>query len=377
MKSNIHEFKNKNKQSMSKNIIIPVILAISLFSCSKKEEEVIKEEAKGFELSQTMLKSTTFAKVEKKFIEDEFSFYGKISADKNTYIDIFPLVGGNVLSVNVELGDYVHKGQVLATIRSTELAEVQKDVSDAKTDLRVAENNLRVAKEMYDGKLNTEKDIKEAQADVQKAKDALHRSNAVSTVYNVKKGNIYSVISPINGYIVHKDINKDMELRSDRSENIFDVANTKNVWAIMNVNEADIDKINLGMKAQVSTLSYPDKVFYGKIDKIFKIIDPATNAMQARVVLDNTQGLLIPDSKATIRVSSAENETALTIPSSAVIFDDNRYFVVVYKTQADIQVKEIKILKQNSESTYITSGLSEGETIVTTNQLLIYRSLNN
>lgn len=357
-------------------IIIPIILALSLFSCSQKEE-IVKEEAKGFELSQTMLKSTTFAKVEKKFIEDEFSFYGKISADKNTYIDIFPLVGGNVLSVNVELGDYVTKGQVLATIRSTELAEVQKDVSDAKTDLRVAENNLRVAKEMYEGKLNTEKDILEAQGDVQRAKDALHRSNAVSTVYNIKKGNIYSVISPINGYIVHKDINKDMELRSDRSENIFDVANTKNVWAIMNVNEADIDKINLGMKAQVSTLSYPDKVFYGKIDKIFKIIDPATNAMQARVVLDNTQGLLIPESKATIRVSSAENETALAIPSSAVIFDDNRYFVVAYKSQTDIKVKEIKILKQNSETTYVTEGLSEGETVVTNNQLLIYRSLNN
>ncbi|MBV6881063.1 efflux RND transporter periplasmic adaptor subunit [Epilithonimonas ginsengisoli] len=357
-------------------IIIPIIFAISLISCSKKEETV-KEETKGFELSQTMLKSTTFAKVEKKFIEDEYSFYGKISADKNTYIDIFPLVGGNVLSVNVELGDYVHKGQVLATIRSTELAEVQKDVSDAKTDLLVAENNLRVSKEMYAGKLNTEKDILETQGEVQKAKDALHRSNAVSTVYNVKRGNIYSVISPINGYIVHKDINKDMELRSDRSENIFDVANTKNVWAIMNVNEAYIDKINLGMKAQVSTLSYPDKVFFGKIDKVFKIIDPGTNSMQARVVLDNSQGLLIPESKATIRVSSAENETALAIPSGAVIFDDNRYFVVVYKSQTDIKVKEIKILKQNTENTYVASGLAEGETVVTNNQLLIYRSLNN
>lgn len=360
---------------MHKKILIPVILSI-MFSCSKTEDSIPVQE-KGFELSKTMLKTTTFATVEKKFIEDEYSFYGKISADKNQYIDIFPLVGGNVLSVNVELGDYVHKGQVLATIRSTELAEVQKDVSDAKTDLAVAENNLRVAKEMYAGKLNTEKDVLEAQSEVQKAKDALHRSNAVSTVYNVRKGNIYSVISPINGYIVHKDINKDMELRSDRSENIFDVANTRNVWAIMNVNEADIDKINLGMKAQVSTLSYPDKVFYGKIDKIFKIIDPDTNAMQARVVLDNSQGLLIPESKATVRVSSSENETALAIPSKAVIFDDNRYFAVIYKSPTDIKVKEIKILKQNSDTTYISEGLSEGETVVTHNQLLIFRSLNN
>lgn len=359
-----------------KNILIPVALLLVLAACSKQENNIPVVE-KGFELSNTMLKTTTFAEVQKKYIDDEYSFFGKISADKNQYIDIYPLVGGNVLSVNVELGDYVHRGQVLATIRSTELAEVQKDVSDSRTDLVVAENNLRVAKEMYSGKLNTDKDVLEAESQVKRAKDALRRASDVSTVYNVKKGNIYSVISPINGYIVQKDINKDMELRSDRSENIFDVANTKNVWAIMNVNEADIDKISLGMKARVATLSYPDKVFYGTVDKIFKIIDPDTNAMQARVVLDNSQGLLIPDSKATIKVSKSENQMALAVPSKAVIFDDNRYFVVVYKSQTDIKIKEVKILRQNSETTYVSEGVAEGDRIVTNNQLLIYRSLNN
>lgn len=257
------------------------------------------------------------------------------------------------------------------------MAEVQKDVSDARTDLVVAQNNLRVAKEMYEGKLNTERDVLEAKSELQKAQDQMQRANAVSTVYNVKKGNIYSVVAPISGYIVQKNINKDMQLRSDRSENIFDVANTTNVWAIMNVNESDIDKISLGMKAQVSTLSYPDKVFDGKIDKIFKIIDPETNAMQARVVLDNQSGLLIPDSKATIKVSSSENTTALTVPSKAVIFDDNRSFVIIYKSRTDVKIREIKVLKQVGDVTYVSEGLSEGEQVVTNNQLLIYRSLNS
>lgn len=108
------------------------------------------------------------------------------------------------MSVNVELGDHVKKGQVLATIRSTELAEVQKDVSDARTDLVVAQNNLRVAKEMYEGKLNTERDVLEAKSQLQKAQDQMQRASAVSTVYNVKKGNIYSVVAPISGYIVQK-----------------------------------------------------------------------------------------------------------------------------------------------------------------------------
>uniref|UniRef100_A0AAU6WPT0 Efflux RND transporter periplasmic adaptor subunit n=1 Tax=Chryseobacterium endophyticum TaxID=1854762 RepID=A0AAU6WPT0_9FLAO len=177
---------------------------------------------------------------------------------------MYPLVGGNVLSVNVELGDHVTKGQVMATIRSTELAEVQKDVSDARTDLVVAQNNLRVAKEMYEGKLNTERDVLEAKSQLQKAQDQLQRANAVSTVYNVKKGNIYSVVAPISGYIVQKNINKDMQLRSDRSDNIFDVANTSNVWAIMNVNESDIDKISLGMKARFPPCLIRIKFLTGK-----------------------------------------------------------------------------------------------------------------
>ncbi|UOU99801.1 efflux RND transporter periplasmic adaptor subunit [Chryseobacterium daecheongense] len=359
-----------------KNYIISVFILL-FFSCSKKQEETTPQSKKGFELSNTMLKSISLAKVEEKYIEDDYSFYGKISADKNSYIDVYPLVGGNVLSVNVELGDYVKKGQILATIRSTELAEIQKDVSDAKTDLVVAQNNLRVAKEMYEGRLNTEKDVLEAKSELQKAQDQLQRASAVSTVYNVRKGNIYSVVAPISGYIVQKNINKDMQLRSDRSDNIFDVANTTNVWAIMNVNESDIDKISLGMKAEVSTLSYPDKVFYGKIDKIFKIIDPQTNAMQARVVLDNANGLLIPESKATIKVTSSENNKALTVPSKAVIFDDNRSFVVTFKSRTNVKVKEIKVLKQVGDTTYVSEGLSEGEQVITDNQLLIYRSLNS
>lgn len=131
------------------------------------------------------------------------------------------------------------------------------------------------------------------------------------------------------------------------------------------------------MKARVSTLSYPDKVFVGKIDKIFKIIDPETNAMQARVVLDNQSGLLIPESKATIKVISSENTLALTIPSKAVIFDDDRSFVIIYKSRTDVKVREIKVLKQVGDITYVSEGLSEGEQVVTNNQLLIYRSLNS
>ncbi|MBZ4188987.1 efflux RND transporter periplasmic adaptor subunit [Niabella beijingensis] len=357
-----------------KRTILTIIVSGVLAGCGPQPQQ--QNIVKGFELSETMMRSTTTAAATLQPVQTEMNFFGKIAADKNNYIDVYPLVGGNVISVNVELGDFVRKGRILATIRSTEMAGMQKDLSDARTDLAVAQNSLRVAQEMYEGKLSTEKEVLEARSQVTKAQDQLKRAEAVGTIYNIRNGNIYSVVAPISGYIVQKNINKDMQLRSDRSDNIFDVANTANVWAIVNVNEADIDKIGLGMKAEVATLSYPDKKFYGKIDKIFRIIDPETNSMQARVVLNNSEGLLIPDSKATIKIFNTEDHTAIAVPSQSIIFDNNKTYVVQFITQTNLKIKEVKVLQQTGALAYI-EGLSEGDLVVTHNQLLIYRSLND
>ncbi len=360
---------------MKKNIIL-ILAFFVITSCNKEDDTKEIDAEKSFVISNLMMETTTVVEVQNEYIKDETSFFGKIAADKNQYIDIFPLVGGNVISVNAELGDYVRKGQVLATIRSTEVAGYQKDLSYAKTDLVVAQKNLRVAQDMYHGKLTTEREVLEAKSQVQKAQDELRRSQSVNQVYNMGKGNVYSVVSPISGYIVEKNINNGMQLRSDRSDNIFDVANTTNVWAILNINESDIHKISLGMKAEVSTLTAPDKIFHGKIDKIFKIIDPETNSMQARVVLDNANGELIPESKATVKVFKTEDKTALSIPSNAIIFDDNRHYVILFKSKSNGKIQEVKVAKQTGEISYISDGLMEGDKVVTNNQLLFYRSLN-
>jgi cobalt-zinc-cadmium efflux system membrane fusion protein len=98
--------------------------------------------------------------------------------------------------------------------------------------------------------------------------------------------------------------------------------------------------------------------------------------MQARVVLDNSNGELIPESKATIKVFSTENTTGISIPSNALIYDDNRYFVVLFKSQSDVKVQEVKVSKQTGDISYISDGLQEGDKVVTNNQLLYYRALS-
>lgn len=359
----------------NKLLALSTAVLLSLISCNETTNEAPKTVT--FSLSDVMLETTKISKASMQQLKNELTFNGRITADDNKAIDVYPLVGGNVEKVNVELGDYVKKGQVLATIKSTDIADFDKQSIDAKNDLLVAKNNLKVAQELFDGKLNSEREVLQAKSEVEKAQSQMRKIQETYKIYNIKAGSIYEVTAPINGFIIQKSINKDMLLRNDRSENIFDIAEISEVWAMANINEIDINKVKIGITADITTLTYPDKVFTGKIDKIFNIIDPETKAMQARIKLDNKDFLLKPDMNALIKLSYTEDEQAITIPSSAIIFDKSKNYVLVFKDRNNIETREVQVLRQVEKNTYLKSGLKEGENVITQNQLFIYSALND
>lgn len=346
-----------------------------IISCeNQKEEGKVKE---TFVLNDAMLSTTKTEMATLSTLKNELYFYGKIAADNNKVIDIFPVVGGKVTKVFVELGDYVAKGQLLATIKSTEVAGFEKELDDALNDVVVAKNNLKVAQELFEGKLIAERDVLEAKSQLDKTQSQLHRIQETFKIYNIKEGATFEVRSPLSGFVIQKNVNQDMLLRSDKSDNIFDIAQIDEVWAIANVNESDINQVKLGIDAAVTTLSYPEKVFYGKVDKIFNIIDPETKAMQARVRLNNSGFLLKPEMRASLKLSYYESRQMLAIPSQAIIFDKNRNFVMIFKDRNNIETREVEVFRQVGETTYISANLKEGESVITENQLLIYDALND
>jgi cobalt-zinc-cadmium efflux system membrane fusion protein len=357
-----------------KLIIGIALVSLSIASCKKEVEN--PDTNTSFALSDSMLKTTTTAEAQTQPVKNVLSFYGKITADNNKMIDVYPLVGGNVIKVNVELGDYVRKGQVLATIKSTDIADFEKQSIDAKNDLLVAKNQMKVAQELFDGKLNSESDVLQAKSEVNKAQSQLSKIQETYKIYNIKAGSIYEVTAPISGFIIQKSINQDMLLRNDRSENIFDIAEISEVWALANINEIDINKVKLGIDADVTTLSYPDKVFKGKVDKIFNVIDPETKAMQARIKLQNSGYMLKPDMNANIKLSYSEGDSMIAVPSKAIVFDKSKNFVMVFKDRNNIETRQVDVYRVVGDVTYISKGLKENEKVITNNQLFIYRALN-
>ena len=356
---------------------IPIISLLMYYGCNVKTEVVaIKNEPL---ISDSLAKIITIDTVKIDNIADEISLSGEVNNDDNKVVKIFPNASGQVVSVNVSLGDKVVKGQTLAVIKSADVAGNYSDLKTANSDAAIAEKEFKNADQLYKNGISSEKEFTQAKLEYDKAMNAVskvHTQIAINGGGKTSAGGTYIISSPRSGYIVEKNINAGSFIRNDNGQNLFTISDMQDVWVWANVFETDINKIKLGTSAQVTTLAYPDKIFYGKVNQINSVLDPSSKAMKIKIVLQNPGMLLKPQMFTKIIINDKEDAKALVIPSKALVFDGGKNYVIIYKDNYHIKAQEVEILKTVGEKTYLSEGVTPGDLIIGKNQLLLYNSLS-
>lgn len=299
---------------------------------------------------------------------------GKINANETKTAKVYALVSGKIQTVKGELGDYVQKGQVLAVIRSTEVAGIANDLSLAESNVEMAKKSLQTTQDLYDGKLATEQDYINARITYNKALSELNRSKQVSAITGGSNA-VFNVTAPISGYLIEKNITNNSEVRQDNSANLFTIADLSDVWITANVYEADMINIHLGDAVIVNTLANPDKDYPGKIDKVYNVLDPATRTMKVRISMRNDNIELKPEMFATVKVNIHATGKTMVIPSQALVMDNSRYYVIV-KKDGKLKVQEITLIRRTEDKAYI-KGLTAGDEVVISSQVFIYQALTS
>ena len=133
----------------------------------------------------------------------------------------------------------------------------------------------------------------------------------------------------------------------------------------------------VGDVVKITTLSYPDKVFNGKIDKIDNMLDPDTKVVHARVKIDNPGYLLKPDMFASVKIKAMSGETLPEINANDIVFEDDKNYLLVVDGKAHVSIKEITIAKKVEDRAYISSGVKPGDRIVASRQVYLYESLKD
>lgn len=361
------------------NFII-LFMLVSISACKHNAEKIAVDKPEKFCLNDTIINMIAFDTASNKPIENEITLSGKVSFDENETVRIFTNMSGQVEKVNVSLGDFVNKGQVLAVLKSADVAGDYADLSSASSDVAIAKRELENEESLFKNGISSEREYTIAKQNYEKALSAYEKIKQAISINgsgSTSIGGTFIIKAPKNGYIVEKNITAGSFIRSDMANNLFTISDLKDVWVWANVFEGDIQKIKIGYNARITTLAYDNRVYQGTISEISQVLDPDSKALKAKIILPNTDLSLKPDMFAKISISNIDDKQALEIPSSAVIFENGKNYVVVYKDRCNIQIKEISILKATPSYTYLNGGLLPGAVVVSKNALLLYGALTD
>ncbi|MCS3801147.1 efflux RND transporter periplasmic adaptor subunit [Niastella sp. OAS944] len=351
-----------------KTSIIPILLYIATTACNSPEAAPVTNNNPLDSIMQTV----QTAPVTMENAAESFKLNGKIQANEDHQAKVYALASGKIRSVNVALGDKVKQGQTLAVLQSMEVAGSSNDLSLAEANVAMTKKNLESTKDLYEGNLATSREYTTAQVDYNKALSELNRAKQVLAITGGKNA-VYELKAPLTGYVIERNITGNSEVRQDNNNSLFTVADLSTVWAIANVYEADINRIHLGDTVRVTTLANPNTPFFGTIDKIYNVLDPANRTMKVRISMPNPNNELMPEMFVTVKVFGKSADNMLTIPSQAIVLDNSKNYVVV-KDAKGLHIKEVQLIKRVDDKAYV-QGLLEGEQVVTNSQVFIYQAL--
>ena len=195
---------------------------------------------------------------------------------------------------------------------------------------------------------------------------------------NLYSGNagrgVFQVKAPATGIVTEKNVNPGEQVAAGGTS-LFTLSDLNNLWVMVNIYASNVNNIHRGMEVSITTLSYPDDVFKGNISQIASVFDEDARVLKGRVILPNSDFKLKPGMLVDITAWKRTGRQAVGIPTSAIVFSDNRYFVLVYKGDCAIEAREITVEARNEGIAFISGGLEAGEQIIAKNQLLIFESL--
>ena len=267
---------------------------------------------------------------------------GKLAS--STTVKINSNVSGDMVELNVKVGDKVHKGEVLAKIDPTRyraeaksaqaaLSAAQADVSVLKVQLEHDQAEMERVNALHAKGMSSDAEVEQQKSAVSgdDAKLAAAQQRADQAHGQLDEANDYlakcTLAAPIDGEVIELDRQQGERVRgSDLSEDVVMVLATLSQMEVkVEVGEHEVVYLHLGDKADVELDAIEGKKFPGQVIEIGQnaiIKNPGTEAevitFPIRVALDQRLPGALPGMSSTVRVATETHEKAVVLPIQAV-----------------------------------------------------------
>ncbi len=317
---------------------------------------------------------------------------GVIAYNDDTTTPVYSPYSGQVTHIIAQLGNVVKKGDPLMTVAAAEFVQARSDVITARAQVTLVTATEKRLHELYDLKAVAQKDWQQSQSDLATAESNLRAAqnrlrilgksdqeiNAIETEGNGAKMNPDAlVLAPVSGTIIQRQVGLGQYIQSasaGANNPVFTIGNLASVYLIANVREGDAPLMRIGLPVEVHVLALPDRVFKAKITWVAPAIDPNTHRLPVRAEIANSDGALKPTMFANFNIVTRNDMKAIGIPQSAVVYEGSEAHVFVANADGSVAVRPIRVGSSSGNMLEVVSGLADGERIVTSGAIFIDRA---
>ena len=297
-----------------------------------------------------------------------------VEAEPARTVKVLPPVAGRLIDLKIQLGERVERGQELAVIDSSDLAQAYADEDKARSAVKMTKQALdrAVALEKYSA--GSVKDRQQAENDHAQAQAELERTQArlraIGVVADLKEeGRKLSLKAPVSGSVIDLQVARGAHL-NDTTAAIMTIANLDEIWVTANVPEKDTALVAQGQAVDVVFAAYPGEVFKGRVLFVSDILDPDTRRTKVRIAFQNPNMRLKPNMFASATFVTPK-QTVPIVPTTAVVLRNEADQVFVEIAPWTFEARPIEIAFQQGNQAVIAHGLAAGQRVVVRGAVLL------
>jgi cobalt-zinc-cadmium efflux system membrane fusion protein len=302
---------------------------------------------------------------------------GNIDFDEDLSVQVFPPYPGTIIETLAEIGNDVKKDQPLYSIKSPDLIQAESSLIGAAATFELTGKELARAKNLSGTNGVSVRELEQATSDEQTAEGALKAARDAVRVFGKTDNEIDQMISsrkidpalivhsPISGRITARNAQPGFFVQPGTASAPYSVADVTIKWMLASVVEADIPRFQLGQPVEAQVMAYPNRVFRGKVSKIYATADPNTHRVTIRSEITDSKDELLPGMLANFVIRVHSPAEAIAMPANGVVREgDGTMTAWVTMDRHRFTQRIIRTGLRRDGRVQILEGLQRGELVV-------------
>lgn len=280
---------------------------------------------------------------------------------------IYARASGYLKTWDVDIGEHVEAGQLLAEIDTPEL---DQQLEQAKAEVAQADAALTLAKstsERWTELLKTasvsEQETAEKQADYELKKADLEAANAnLHRLQDLKS--FARVTAPFTGTITARDTDVGQLITAGSGRPLFRLAQTNPLRVYVHVPQTLSQQIEVGQGAELIISELPGRKFEAKVVRTAGAMEPNSRTLLAELQVENPKNEILAGSYAQVRFDDVLGDPTLTLPANTLMFGSAGMQVGVVGPDGRVEVRNIRLGRDFGQTVEVVDGVHSGDRII-------------